>query len=34
MLLINVIAAFNTIYIKEEDKEKIAFLTHYRLYKY
>jgi hypothetical protein len=32
MSIVNVIAAFNTVQIKEEDKEKTAFLTRYRLY--
>jgi len=33
-LVVNIIAAFNCIYIKEGDEHKIAFLTRYRLFKY
>jgi len=32
--IINVVAIFNLVYIKDSNKEKIAFLTYYRLYKY
>ena len=34
MSIVDVIAAFNTIQIKEGYKEKTAFLTRYGLYKY